>query len=366
MRFNCDGLTLAEAVTKVSKACAVRTTAPVMECIKMTATGEGIFLLATDGELSIEKKIKAEVSEEGSVCVPGKLFADFIGKLSDEEVGVGTGEKGVEITYRDSKSYMQAIAAEEFPDINLNVGQNSFVLKQSAFKEIVAETVFCCAQDDSRPVLKGCLLELGDTLKMTALDGYRLAFSETGISYKSGEKSMICPARALNEIAKMLQGEEDEEVTLYEENGQMLVKSEETTIVTRLYRGDFIKRENVVPTRFSTYVTLNRNELIASAERAAIFIRGDKNNLVTLDITSDKLKISSVSDYGNVAETMDAETDGVDMTISMNAKYLLDALRALNEERVVMSFNGAISPFILQNQEKKDSLYLILPVKNAS
>lgn len=366
MRFNCNGLTLAEAVLKVSKACAVRTTAPVMECIKITATGTGVSLLATDGELSIERKIDAEILEEGAVCVPGKLFSDFISKLSGEEIDVSTGEKGVAIAYRDSKSYMQAIPADDFPSINLNAGENSFVLRQSAFKQIVAETVFCCAADDSRPVLKGCLMELNDTLKMTALDGYRLAFSETSILSKSGEKNMICPARTLNEIAKMLPGEEDEEVTLYEEGGQLLVKSEGTTIVSRLYRGDFIKRENVIPTRFSTCVTLEKSELIASVERAAILIRGDKNNLVTLDITSEKVRISSVSDYGNVAETVEAETDGVDLTISMNAKYLLDALRALRENRITISFSGAISPFILQNQEKKDSLYLILPVKNAS
>ena len=365
MRFNCNGLSLAEAVIKVSKACAVRTTAPVMECIKITATKDGISLLATDGELSIEKKMGAEVLEEGAVCVPGKLFADFIGKLSGEEVDVATGERGVEISYRDSKSYMQAIAAEEFPEINLNAGENSFVLKQSSFKEIVAQVVFCCASDDSRPVLKGCLMELNETLKMTALDGYRLAFSETDILAKSGEKRMICPARTLNEISKML-SEEEGEVTLFEENGQLLVKSEGMTIVSRLYRGEFIKRESVIPTKFSTCVTLNRADLIASAERAAILIRGDKNNLVTLEITSEHVKISSVSDYGNVAETVSAETDGVDLTISMNAKYLLDALRALKEERITISFNGAISPFILQNQEKKDSLYLILPVKNAS
>ena len=366
MRFNCNGLSLAEAVLKVSKACAVRTMAPVMECIKITATSEGISLLASDGELSIEKKLNAEVLEEGAVCVPGKLFSDFIGKLSSEEVDVATGEKGVEISYRDSKSYMQALPAEEFPQINLNAGENSFVLKQTAFKDIVSEVVFCCAGDDSRPVLKGCLMELDETLKMTALDGYRLAFSETQILAKSAAKNIICPARTLNEISKMLTGDENAEVTLYEENGQLLVKSDGMTIVSRLYRGDFIKRENVVPSKFSTCVTLNRAELTASAERAAVLIRGDKNNLVTLEITSERVKISSVSDYGNVSETIASETDGVDLSISMNAKYLLDALRALKEERVTISFNGAISPFILQNEEKKDSLYLILPVKNAS
>ena len=365
MKFTSNGLSLAEAVLKVSKACAVRTTAPVMECNKIGAKGDTVSLLATDGELSIEKTIKAEVLEEGAVCVPGKLFTDFIGKLSGEEVCVTTGERGVEIKYRDSGSYMQAISAEEFPEINLTVGEDSFVLKQGDFKKIVAKTAFCCAQDDSRPVLKGCLMEFKDKLEMTALDGFRLALSETAVISKSGEKNIICPARTLNEIARMLPGE-DEEVTVYADGGTLLVKSDTTTVVSRLYQGDFIKRQNVVPTQFTTVVTVTREELVASAERAAILIRGDKNNLVTLEIGSEKVKISSVSDYGNVAEAIAASVEGVDLTISMNAKYLLDALRALEEEKVTISFNGAISPFILQNYEKKDSLYLILPVRNAS
>lgn len=365
MKFVCDGLTLSEAVMKVSKACAVRTTAPVMECIKIGAEGEAVNLLATDGELSIQKTIKAEVFEEGEICVPGKLFADFIGKLTEEEICVSTGEKGVEIKYRDSGSYIQSISAEEFPKINLEIGENSFVMKQGDLKKIIAETTFCCAQDDSRPVLKGCLMEFRDRLEMTALDGYRLALSEAQILAKSGEQSIICPARTLAEIARMLAGEE-EEITIYTQGGLLMVKSEGTVVVSRLYQGEFIKKENVIPSRFATNVTLSRNELIASVERAAILIRGDKNNLVTFDISSDTVKISSVSDYGNVSESVSSQTEGVDLTISMNAKYLLDSLRALEEEQIVLSFNGSISPFILQNVNKKESLYLILPVRNAS
>ena len=129
---------------------------------------------------------------------------------------------------------------------------------------------------------------------------------------------------------------------------------------------DFIKKENVLPSRFTTNVTFDKNELIASVERAAILIRGDKNNLITLEIENDGVNVSSASEIGNVAERVSAETDGVELNISMNAKYLLDALRALEEEKITISFNGAVSPFILQNAEKKESLYLILPVRNAA
>ena len=365
MKFVCDGLSLSEAVMKVSKACAVRTTAPIMECIKLSAYGTEVNLLATDGELSISKNVKAEVFEEGDVCVPGKLFSDFIGKLSGEEVCIATGEKGVEISYRDAGTFLQSLPAEEFPRIDFSVGENSFTMKQQSLKKIIAETTFCCATDDSRPILKGCLMEFKDELEMCALDGYRLACTKAEIVTKSGEKSIICPARTLSEISKLLEGE-SEEITLYTQGGMLLVREGDTTVVSRLYQGEFIRKENVIPTRFTTVVTLKREELIASAERAAILIRGDKNNLVTLDIGAESVKISSVSDYGNVAETVKAAVEGTEITISMNAKFLLDALRALEEEEVVLSFNGAVSPFILQNLERKDSLYLILPVRNAA
>ena len=365
MKFVCDGLSLSEAVLKVSKACAVRTTAPVMECIKLSAFGEEVTLLATDGELSIRKSVKAEVFDEGETCVPGKLFSDFIGKLSGEEVCIATGDKGVEIKYRDAGTFMQSLPAEEFPKIDFTAGENSFTMKQSDLKKIIAQTTFCCAQDGSRAVVKVCLVELGEKLEVTALDGYRLAISSVSIVSKSEEKSIICPARTLAEIARMLE-KEDEEITLFTRGGMLLVQSEGTTVVSRLYQGEFIRKENVVPSNFSTVVTLKKEEMIASVERAAILIRGDKNNLVTLDIAADHVKVSSISDFGNVAETVSAQTEGVEMSISMNAKYLLDALHALPEENVVLSFNGAVSPFILQCEQAKDSLYLILPVRNVA
>lgn len=364
MKFVCDGLTLSEAVMKVSKACAVRTTAPIMECIKITATLEGISLLATDGELSICKEVKAEVLEEGEICVPGKLFADFSSKLSEEEICIATGDRGVEIKYHDSVSYMQALPADEFPRINLEVGEESFVMKQDVLKKIIAETVFCCAQDDSRPVLKGCLMDFGTELEVVALDGYRLALSKAEIVSKSEAKSIICPARTLTEISRMLPGEE--EITIFTQGGMLLVSCDGLTVISRLYQGDFIKKENVIPTHFSTVVTLSKAQLTVSAERAAIINRGDKNNLVTLTIAGGEVRVHANSDYGNVSEVIPCELEGIDLTISMNAKFLLDALRALDEETVKISFGGAISPFILQNAEEKHNLYLILPVRNAA
>ena len=364
MKFICSGLVLSEAVNKTSKACAVRTTTPILECIKIEAGNETVTLLATDGELSIRKEFAAEVFEEGEVCVPGKLFSDFIGKLTDMELTLKTSERGLEICYSDSGSAIQTLPAEEFPEIDLTIGENSFVMKSGALKKIIAETAFCCAQDDSRPILKGCLFDFKDKLEVTALDGYRLALSTAEIVAKSGEKQLICPARTLLEIARMLE-DGDEEVTLYSQGGMMMVSSGDMTIVSRLYTGDFIKKESVIPSAFTTTLTVDKASLLASVERAAILIRGDKNNLVTLEMGGGTLRIYSHSENGNVDETLLAETEGKDLTVSMNAKFLSDALRALEDERVTASFNGPVSPFIVENAANKNSLYLILPVRNA-
>ncbi len=364
MKFICDGLTLSDAVVKASKACAVRTTMPVMECIKLSAGNDVVTLLATDGELTIRNQISAEVFKEGEICVPGKLFADFIGKLTDCELTLETVEGGMEIRYADSGTRIQTMSAEAFPKINLDISENSFVIDKKAFKRGVAKTVFCCAQDDSRPILKGCLLEWKDKLEMTALDGYRLALASEEIVSKTGEMNIICPARTLNEIARSL-SDDEEKLTIYTEGGMMRAETEGKTILSRLYQGDFIRKESVISKMFETRVILSREELIKSVQRAAILIRGDKNNLITITLTGDGMNVSSVSEAGNVSESFTVEHTGRDLTISMNAKYLLDALGALEEERVEIDLNGPYSPFIVQNEREKDSLYLILPVRNA-
>ena len=366
MKFVCDGLTLSEAVMKVSKACAVRSTAPIMEYIKITAQKDGVSLIATDGELSILKDIKAEIFEEGAVCVPGKLFADFVSKLAGQEVNITTADNGIYIGYADAGTNMQTLDESEFPVIDFSIDETSIVLKKKDLKKIIAETAFCCAQDDSRPILKGCLMDFKDKLEIVALDGYRLALSYAEVVAKSGENKIVCPARTLVEISRMLGDDEEEEITIYTKGGMFMVSCEGTIIVSRLFAGEFIDKNKVIPASFSTMVTLKREELTASVERAAILIRGDKNNLITLNVSMDSVNIVSSSEFGNVSESVKAQTVGIEFGISLNAKFLLDALKGLEEEEVVLSFNGAISPFIVQNKEDKHNLYLILPVRKVS
>ena len=367
MKFVCDGMILSDAALTVSKACAVKTITPILECIKLRAENDGLTLTAYDGEISIEKKILAEVLEEGELCVNGKTFADFVGKISSFEVVIASDENGIAIRYADSESFMQALSAADFPRLGDRTtdGKNYFETKESDLKSLIAKTVFCCATDESRPILKGCLLEVKDgVLTATALDGFRMAYSKCEAGEGSGDMKLVCPARTLVEISRMLDG--DEPLKIYADKNLLYVAVKDTVITSRLYVGEFVKKENIFPVAFLTTVVVPREELIDSVERASVLIRGDKNNLITFDLKMDKIIINANSDMGKVEETVSANLDGKELKIAMNGKYLLDALKALTTKEILLSFNTSVSPFTLTNMEEGGSEYLILPVRTGA
>lgn len=365
MKFVCEGLILSDAAITVSKACAVRTLKPVLECIKITAENDHVVLKAFDGEISIQKTIKAEILEEGEICVNGKLFTDFIGKISGREITLSLEDNVLEIVYDDSKSYLQTLPAKDFPESKKDEEEKYFEVKECDFKNLILKTVFCCATDEARPILKGCLIEVvNGRMYASALDGFRMAVSECDAQGGDNAK-IVCPARTLTEIARMMEGE-DKIIKVNFSKNTLSVNVEDTALTSRLYMGEFVKKKNIFPTQFKTEIVAFRDELMGSIERASVLIRGDKNNLIVLNIGGGNIKISANSEIGNIAENVKAETEGKELKIAMNAKYIMDALKALTEERVKISFTDPVSPFVLENIEKKDSLYLILPVRTGA
>ena len=364
MKFICEGTVLSEAAFTVSKACAAKTVTPILECIKLKAENDGVTLMAYDGEISIEKKIKAEVLEEGELCVNGKTFSDFIGKISMLEVSIATSEKGIVIRYAECESYMQALPADDFPRFfnRSTEGKEYFEVNENEFKTLISQIVFCCATDESRPILKGALLTAKNgILEGSALDGFRMANSYCDIVGNSADMKIVCPARTLTEISRMLDGEND--IKIYASKNMLSVEVQNTIINSRLYAGEFVKKENIFPIDFTTKVILNRADVIQSLERASVMIRNDKNNLVLFDIKPGKIVLTANSGMGKVEETIFAELEGKELKIAMNGKFLLDAVKALEEEKVIVSFNTSVSPFTLENIEDKACQYLILPMR---
>ena len=366
MKVVCEGIDLSDAVLKVVKACATKTITPVLECIKISAKNDKLILIATDGEISIQKTIKAEVYEEGEVCVFGRYFSDFIKKLEGVQITLSSEDKKMKIIYADSQMDMQLLPAEDFPKIDLDINENSFTLKTADLKKFVTATSFCCAADDSRPIFKGCQFVInGDDICVTALDGFRLATAKGKVVSATGDMEIVCPARTLNEIEKMIPDGEGE-TQIFVQRGMILVSTDNTVLTSRLYNGDFIKKENIIPKDFTTAVKVDKAALKASIERAAILVRSDKNSLIIFDINGDRIEIISKSEIGNVQEPVKAEVAGKDVRIAMNSKFIIDVVNALDEETITLSFNSQIQPFVCENEKNKEIMYLILPVRTSN
>ncbi|MEG2002917.1 MAG: DNA polymerase III subunit beta, partial [Clostridia bacterium] len=211
MKAICDGLNLSIAVGNVSKAISGRTTAPVLEGIKIKAEKDYLILTATDTEIAIEQKIPAEVFIEGEIVVPGKYFLDFIRKLNNEQIELSLiNNNCLKIRYNDSEGILQCLKADEFPAFDKLLLGDTFSLIQKELKDLIQKTVFCAAVEDFRPILKGVLFQIDDyQVTAVSLDGYRLALVKKPIEQTSTKVNIVIPARSLIEISKLLNNDEN-------------------------------------------------------------------------------------------------------------------------------------------------------------
>ncbi len=364
MKLICEGLDLSDAVLKVIRATATRTTNPILEGIKLHASEDSLTLSATDLEISIEKTIPADVKIPGDVVVPGKFFADFVKKLSNEQIELTLTEQNtLKIKYTDSEGFLQCLSAEEFPVIKEISAPEKLTLKKADLKELIDKTIFSVATDDARPILKGCLFEAdGEKVTAVALDGYRLAMVKMPATCSSKKLSFIIPARSLAEISKLVDASDDEIDILVGQN-HIFLDDNQTKITTRLIEGEFINYKQVIPVSTTTTIIVSKSQLEDGLERASLLARMDKNNLVKFEIRDKVLTLTSASNIGNVTENITISLEGKDITIAFNARYLSDCMRSINDEFIKMNFTSQISPCTICSADEDKYLYLILPVR---
>lgn len=362
MKIICDGLDLSDAVLKVSKALAIKSPNPIYEGIKLSAKNDTLTLTATDTELTIEKKIKAEVLMEGETVVVGKYFVDFTKKLEKEQVELSQlYDSQLQIKYSDSEGELQIYPVENFPVFN-KTEQDYFELSQTEFKKIVERTVIACSVDDSRPILKGCLFDINDgILTAVALDGFRMAVVKKEVK-ASGNFKAVIPSKTLLEITRLLDSEE-KDIKIHVEKNSLFVEFENTVIYSRLIEGEFVKYNHILPTSFANTVTVNRQALLSSIERASIFARNDRYNVIKLDVKEDLMNISAKSEVGNLNENVSVNLSGKDIVIAFNGKYVADYLKIINEDFVTLNLNTPIDPCVITPSQKNGYLYLVLPVR---
>lgn len=365
MQIVCDGLDLSDAVLKVSKAISTRTTNPILEGIKLVAQEDVLTLSATDTELSIEKKIKADVKVEGETVVPGKFFTEFMKKLSNEKIELELEQKNqLKIKYMDSESYIQCFVTNEYPSFNVIDSNDKFTITNLNLKNLINKSIFSVAVDDSRPILKGTLFEIDSkNVKAVALDGYRLAMVTEPVEYSSVNGGVIIPARSLAEIAKLLD-DSDNLVTVYIDSKYIMVDLGDTKVISRILEGEFLNYKQIIATDFATDIVINKAQLTDALERASLLSKVGQNNLVKFDIKENNLLLTSNSEIGNVKENINITSQGKDLFIAFNARYFMEAFRAIGDEFVKIKFNSSSNPcVVVPANDSKEFLYLILPVR---
>ena len=366
MRLYCEGIDLSTAVMTVIKATSNKTTNPILEGIKLSADGDLLTLSATDGELAIEKKIPADVKLGGEVVVPGKLFGEFVKKLNGEQIELYVDEKNqLNIKYTDSIVHIQCQSAREFPKIQQIENAQFFEINQQNFRKVIEKTAFSVAQDDTRPVLKGCLLEQdGQKLTAVALDGFRLAIASTDVIASSAESSIIVPARSLNEVSKLLT--EDEKIRVFVQRNYLCLQIGGTKIVSRCLgtKEDFINYKQIIPNNFATTITIAKAQLLNALERASILSHVGGENCVKLEVNGNLMEVSAKSEAGDVKENITISLVGEDIAIAFNINFFMDCLRNIDEDYVVLKMNGQINPcFIVPNSDEQNLVYLVSPIR---
>ena len=364
MHLVCEGLDLCDAVLKVSKAISNKVANPVLEGIKLVAEDGTLTLSATDTELAIEKKIKAEIKTEGETVVPGRFFGEFLKKLTNENIELELNEKNqLKIKYTDSETQVACYSSLEYPGFTKIDSDEYFAITKRDLKSLITKSIFAVAVDDSRPILKGVLLEVeNNDIKAVALDGYRLALIKKPIISSNISVSVIVPAKSLNEISRIIDDSEDI-INLYIQKNYLMVDLGDTKVITKLLDGDFLNYKQIISNNYETTVTINKEQFEDSLERASLLSRVGQNNLVKFEIKERNLTITSNSEIGNIRENVNIVLKGKDLNIAFNARYFMEALRANTDEFVKISFNNAANPCIVTPHESEEFLYLILPVR---
>ncbi len=363
MIVSCHGIELSDAFLSVSKAISNKITNPILEGIKIIAEDDTLTFSATDTELSIERKIKANIKEEGEAVVPGKFITEFIKKLTNEMIELELNDKNqMIIKYDDSQSTIQCYNVLEYPAFKKLESENFFGITKKDLKTLIAKTIFSVAVDDSRPILKGVLFDIDkDTINAVALDGYRLAKVKKNIS-SNLTTSIVVPAKSLNEISRLLD-DSDDIINVYVDKSTLMVDFGETKLTSRLLEGDFVNYKQIIAANYETICVINKVQFEDALERASLLSKVGQGNCVKFEVKEKNLCITSNSELGNIKENVPTNTTGKELLIAFNARYFIENLHANSNEFVKICFNSPANPCVIVPVEGDEFLYLILPVR---
>lgn len=367
MQFSCEKSILQEAITTASRAVSSKSSIALLEGLLITAEQDGrLTLCGYNMSMGIRVNISAMVSEPGSAVLNARLFGDMIRKLPDDVIFIEANENLL-TTIRCGKAVFNLIAsdAKEFPQLpEVETSKMPIVLPQNMLKSMISQTIFAVSDNETKPVLTGCLFELeGQQLNVAAVDGYRLSVRRETLETPAEQNiSFVVPGAALREVERILT-ETTEQAEIYPDTRHILFRIGDTVLITRLLEGEFLNYRAAIPTDAAAVITADVRQLISSIERVSLIVSERLKNPVRMNFDGDVLKLSCITAIGKSYDEFQYDGEVEHLEIGFNNRYLLDALRACPSEKVNISLKGSLNPIVFTPEEGNAFTHLVLPVR---
>mgnify|MGYP002536093132 FL=1 len=363
MHIICDKSKLIEGMNIVMKAIPGKTTMMILECVVIEVKDNQIKLIANDLQLGIETLNDGEIKQEGSVAVGAKVFFEIIRKLPSNNVSITVDEDyHMNISCGKAKFNIMAKATDEFPYLPNIVKDKNVNISQFTLKDIIRQTVFSISDNENAKVMTGELFEIHDSeLKVVSLDGHRISIRKVKLNQSYDDVSVIIPGKTLIEISKIINGGMDDEVSIFFTDKHVLFEFEDTIVLSRLIEGEYYKIDKMLSTDYETKVTVNKREMLECIDRSTLLLKESDKKPVIIDVQDDYMKFAMNSAIGSMDEDIDASKEGKDILIGFNPRFLMDALRVIDEDEITMYMINPKAPCFIRDQEET-YIYLILPV----
>lgn len=363
MKILCQKSDLLNSVNIALKAVPVKSTMPILECLIIEANDEYIKIIANDMELGIETIVKGTTVEKGVVALNAKIFSEIVRRLPENEVHIKTDDNyTTEIICEKAKFFISGKAGDEFPYLPTIEKENALVLSQFTLKEVIRQTVFSISDNESNKIMTGELFEIkNNELRVISLDGHRISIRKIYMKNEYQDRKVIVPGKTLNEISKILSGEVSSMVNIYFTDKHALFEFEHTVVLTRLIEGEYYKIDQMLSSDYETKLTINKREFQNCIERASLLIRDNDKKPIIININDNNFELKINTTIGSMNEEIDITMEGKDIVIGFNPKFLLDALRVIDDEVVDIYLINAKAPCFIRDKDQS-YIYLILPV----
>jgi DNA polymerase-3 subunit beta len=363
MKIICSKNNLLNGVNTVSKAVPSKTTMTILECILIDATKGQITLTANDMEFGIETVIEGEIIEKGIIAVDAKILLEMVRKLPDNDITIET-DASYKTTVTCEKTIYNIVvkSGEDFSYLPIIEKNDSICVSQFTLKEVIRQTIFSIADNNTNKILTGELFEINDNvLKVVSSDGLRISLRKINLKNSYPAKKVIVPGKTLNEISKILNGDTDKDVNIFFTDKHILFEFDNTTVVSRLIEGDYLKIDNILSADYETKVKINKREFQGCIDRSTLLVKeGDKKPII-LNILDDIMEIKMNSIVGSFNEVIDINKMGKDLMIGFDPKFLIDALKVIDDEEVDIKLLNSKAPCFIKDDDETYT-YLILPV----